>query len=337
MNHVAPGSGGDPRVRFLIQTSQVLLLALTLGTAQVPPARGHDPSKHGPNTPPTKPSGPAVTVELQAKIQGDLPWRFWPDRGVIRARRGESVQALYRARSLGKRPTVGKAIHSIMPDGAGEHLSLIECFCFIQATLEPGEERAFPIAFQLRPTLPRTVRRITLRYEFSAEPSGGPVAGTAAPPTAGTLEVWAKATRAKGWRGNPLPVRVMAVGIEGQVSPGLAAWFQVPTVADGIALDANGGRTPLLRGAVPVGSYRALRLQAVLPRGPAKGGAGGVLFQSEPVVAPFTVESEAMTVLMLDLAVRETAENATEVHITGVKVSTGDSPRASPQAVAGER
>ncbi|MEK7205787.1 MAG: cytochrome c oxidase assembly protein, partial [candidate division NC10 bacterium] len=237
----------------MIGRRQVLFLSILLVVWWAGNAHGHEPSRHGPAAPATTSSGPAVTVELQAKVQGDLPWRFWPDRRVIRARRGESVQVLYRARNLGERQITGKAIHSIMPDGAEEHLSLIECFCFVQATLEPGEERVFPLAFQLRPTLPRTVRRVVIRYEFAAEPSGGPVAGPAVPPSPGTLEVWAKARRAEGSEGNPVGLRAVSVGIEGQASPGVAGWFQLPALAHGVRLDGDGGPHRLLQSAVPAG------------------------------------------------------------------------------------
>ncbi len=303
------------RMPSVIASFRVLFVSLIIGFLSAGHAQGHDPSRHGPAAPATTSSGPAVTVELQAKVQGDLPWRFWPDRRVIRARRGESVQVLYRARNLGERQITGKAIHSIMPDGAEEHLSLIECFCFVQATLEPGEERVFPLVFQLRPTLPRTVRRVVIRYEFAAEPSGGPVAGPAVPPSSGTLEVWAKARRAEGSEGNPVGLRAVSVGIEGQASPGVAGWFQLPALAHGVPLDGDGRARRLLQSAVPAGTYRALRLQVAASRGTAKEAPTALLLHSAPVPIAFTILSGETTILVLDVALRAAGGPVDEVSI----------------------
>lgn len=303
------------RMRSVIASFRVLFVSLIIGFLSAGHAQGHDPSRHGPAAPATRSSGPAVTVELRAKVRGDLPWRFWPDRRVIRARRGDSVRVLYRARNLGERPTMAKAIHSIMPGGAEEHLSLMECFCFVQATLEPGEERAFPLAFQLRPTLPRTVRRVVLRYEFAPEPSGGPVAGPAVPPSSGTLEVWAKARQAEGSEGTPVRLRAVSVGIEGQAYPGLVGWFQLPPLADPVPLIGDGETSRLLRSTVPAGTYRRIRLQVMVSRGMPDETSTAVLLHSAPLPLLVSVLPGETTILVLDIALREAGGTGYEVHI----------------------
>lgn len=216
---------------------------------------------------------------------------------------------------MGERPTTGKAIHSIMPDGTEEHLSLIECFCFVQATLGPAEERAFPLAFQLRPTLPPTVRRIVIRYEFAPDIAGQSVAGLSTPPSSGTLEVWAQAIWGDARSADPVRLRAVSVGIEGQASPGVAGWFQLPALAHGVPLDGDGGTHRLLQSAVPAGTYRALRLQVAASRGNAKEAPTALLLHSAPVPIAFTILSGETTILVLDVALRGAGGPAYEVSI----------------------
>lgn len=301
----------------MIGIRRAVFFSIFLGVSWAGNAHGHEPARHGPAAPATKSHGPAVMVELQAKVRGDLPWRFWPDRRVIRVRRGENVQILYRARNLGERPTMGKAIHSILPDGAEAELDLVECFCFVQATLAAGEERTFPLAFRLRSTLPPRVRHVVIRYEFAPEVPEGPVTAPPLSPSTATLEIWAKATRTDGVR-----LRVVSVGIEGLIKPGLAGWFQLPTSADLLAAEGIGHPAKLLRSTVPAGAYRALRLQAMAFPSVAEETSKAILLHSAPVAISFTALPEEKTILMLNLTVRQAGERGYEVQIERVSATS---------------
>ncbi len=223
----------------------------------------------------------------------------------------------------------------MVPEGAEAHLELVECFCFVQATLAPGEERTFPLAFRLSPRLPRRMSRIVLRYEFAPDAPEGLLAA-ASPPAPGMLEVWVRAATNQERRQHPVWLRVPSVGIEGQADSGHAGWFQLPTSADPVALDARRGATRVLRGAVPAGQYRAVRVEAVGPRGPADGASTSVLLRSDPVPVPFTVAAGGTTVLTLDLALREAVGDGAEVRIAEASASTGPSAQALQSPIARE-
>lgn len=285
-----------------------MLAALAIGVAWALPARAHDPPTPGLNAPATKPAGPAVALELQAEVRGGLPWRFWPDRRLVRAGRGETVRVLYRARSLALSPTAGKAVHTIEPGGAEPHLDLIECFCFVQAALEAGEERTFPVAVHVRPTLPPGLRRVVLRYAFA------PDAAPAPPPPAGTLEVWARMAPHPGGRPAPPRFHVVSVHIEGEAGAGLSGWFQFPLRDGSVSLpDAGGEPAMLLRSRAPAGTYRALRLQITASPGLRGRASGHAVVGAAPVPVSFTVPVGGTTAVSLDLTVREAGEGRYEV------------------------
>ncbi len=313
MSRVSQGGEDRRWGRLGVRGAEALLAALAIGVAWALPARAHDPPTPGLNAPATKPAGPAVAVELQAEVRGGLPWSFRPDRRVVRARRGESLRVLYRARSFAQQPTAGKAVHAIDPPGAEAHLDLVECFCFVQAFLDPAEARTFPVAVHIRPTLPPGLRRVVLRYTFA--PEGGP----APPPPAGGLEVWVRVAPPLGARPAPPRLHVLSVDIEGEAGAGLGGWFRFP-VAEGSVASAGGGGPPalLVRSPAPAGTYRALRIQvAARPRsGKAP---GGVAVETASFPVAFTVAEGSTTAVTLDLTVREAGEERYEVHVRAAR------------------
>lgn len=112
-----------------------------------------------------------VTVEFTATPMPGLSWEVRPEQARLRVHPGEPVQASYRVRNMAGTPLTAQAISSISPGLAARHLRKIECFCFYQQTLQPGEERLMPVSFILSPELPAETGTLTLSYAFFVLPA----------------------------------------------------------------------------------------------------------------------------------------------------------------------
>jgi hypothetical protein len=109
----------------------------------------------------------AIRVLFEARVKGALPWRFWPVQNVVLATPGKTLQAVYRAKNLSDEPVTAKARHIDEPkDLAGKYLQIIQCFCFIQETLAPGEEKELPLVFRVHWDAPDEVKEFRITYEF---------------------------------------------------------------------------------------------------------------------------------------------------------------------------
>lgn len=108
----------------------------------------------------------SVTVEFDANVGTGLPWRFEPLTPKVTAHPGEVKQVLYRIVNTTDRTVVGQAIPAYAPARAAGYFKKIECFCFSEQTLKPGEERLMPVQFVVQNDLPRDVHTITLSYTF---------------------------------------------------------------------------------------------------------------------------------------------------------------------------
>jgi cytochrome c oxidase assembly protein subunit 11 len=117
-----------------------------------------------------------IVIEFDANRQG--PWRFRPHVNHLEVHPGELVQVEYDLVNLEDRTMVGQAIPSYAPMQSARYFSKIECFCFKQQTLAPGETRKFPVVFFVDPELPKDVTQITLSYTFFEVP--GAATGEAA-------------------------------------------------------------------------------------------------------------------------------------------------------------
>ena len=108
-----------------------------------------------------------IRVLFEAKVKEGLPWKFWPVQNVVLAKPGETLQVVYRAKNLSDKPVTAKAIHIDEPkDLAGKYLQVVQCFCFIQQTLDPGEEIQLPLVFRLDWDVPNEVKEFQITYEF---------------------------------------------------------------------------------------------------------------------------------------------------------------------------
>ena len=107
-----------------------------------------------------------LTVELDANVRSNLPWTFTPVEKQVRFHPGELVQVTFEIRNQSQRAITGQAIPSYGPQLAGRYFRKLECFCFTQQTLQPGEVRRMPVVFVIDPGLPQDLNTVTLSYSF---------------------------------------------------------------------------------------------------------------------------------------------------------------------------
>lgn len=106
-----------------------------------------------------------ITVEFDANAHG-LPWRFRPLVNHIEVHPGELATVEYEVVNERGEAITGQAVPSYGPERAAEYFRKIECFCFSQQTLAPGETRRMPVVFVVDPRLPKDVTNIALSYTF---------------------------------------------------------------------------------------------------------------------------------------------------------------------------
>lgn len=122
----------------------------------------------------------SVTIEFDANARG--PWDFKPAQRSVEVHPGELTTVMYEFQNTQNRRMTAQAIASYAPQQASAHFTKLECFCFNQYTLEPGEKRAWPVAFVIDPKLSKDVKTITLSYTFFEVGGKTPPAPVAAAP-----------------------------------------------------------------------------------------------------------------------------------------------------------
>ena len=119
-----------------------------------------------------------ITIEFDANARG--PWDFRPAQRSVTVHPGEVATVMYEFRNIQDRTMAAQAIPSYAPKQATAHFSKLECFCFNEYVLKPGESKTWPVVFVIDPKLPKDVTTITLSYTFfevgakvPAAPGGG--------------------------------------------------------------------------------------------------------------------------------------------------------------------
>ncbi len=105
-----------------------------------------------------------ITIEFDANARG--PWDFKPAQSSIDVHPGEVATVMYEFRNRQMRTMAAQAIPSYAPQVAMAHFKKLECFCFTEHVLKPGESKQWPVVFVVDPKLPKDVRTITLSYTF---------------------------------------------------------------------------------------------------------------------------------------------------------------------------
>jgi cytochrome c oxidase assembly protein subunit 11 len=122
-----------------------------------------------------------ITIRFDANTSGGLPWEFQPTAREITGRIGETLQATYRAVNRFDAPTYGRATFNVTPEMAGAYFNKVECFCFTDTTLAPGEALDMPVVFYVDPDIVdvpelKDIKTITLSYTFFPIEAAKPVA-----------------------------------------------------------------------------------------------------------------------------------------------------------------
>lgn len=122
-------------------------------------------------TAPDQVSGRVITVRFDSNVAPGLPWSFEPERRTIDVRLGEVVTVYYTVRNESARATTGQAGYNVTPPTVGAYFEKINCFCFTQQTLQPGERRDMAVVFYVDAKLAKdaeqnALNNITLSYTF---------------------------------------------------------------------------------------------------------------------------------------------------------------------------
>jgi cytochrome c oxidase assembly protein subunit 11 len=119
-------------------------------------------------------SGPlerTVAVRFDSNVAGGLPWKFRPEKTEIQVKIGQVVTVYYTVTNQSARTTTGQAAYNVTPLTVGSYFTKINCFCFTEQTMAPGETREMPVVFYVDPAFVKdsendSVNTITLSYTF---------------------------------------------------------------------------------------------------------------------------------------------------------------------------
>ncbi|QLC25246.1 cytochrome c oxidase assembly protein [Parasphingopyxis algicola] len=116
-------------------------------------------------------TGRDVTIRFDSNTSRELPWNFAPEENTHRIGIGERQLAFYRAENLGTGPVTGTATFNVTPLEAGRYFNKIQCFCFTEQTLRPGQSVRMPVTYFIDPAILDDpdigdVEEITLSYTF---------------------------------------------------------------------------------------------------------------------------------------------------------------------------
>lgn len=116
-------------------------------------------------------TGARISIRFDASAANDMPWTFRPSQATDTVIIGERDIATYVARNVSDQPITGMATFNVTPETAGKYFNKIQCFCFTEQTLAPGQEVTMPVLYFVDPAMlddpnMRGVEQITLSYTF---------------------------------------------------------------------------------------------------------------------------------------------------------------------------
>ena len=131
-----------------------------------------------------------ITVRFDTNTSGGIGWEFAPVERDMTMKIGETVEAKFRVTNLLNTPASGRATFNVMPELAGAYFNKVECFCFTDTTLKPGETLDMPVVFYVDPAIVdipelKDIRTITLSYTYFPTAGEKPVAAAAKPAETG--------------------------------------------------------------------------------------------------------------------------------------------------------
>lgn len=107
-----------------------------------------------------------VTVQFTSAVMPGLGWNFYPKQASVTLHPGQIEIVQFEAKNITSQVVVGQAIPSVTPGIASVYLKKIECFCFVNQSLKPGETKIMPLRFFVDPAIPKEVSEMTLSYSF---------------------------------------------------------------------------------------------------------------------------------------------------------------------------
>lgn len=111
------------------------------------------------------------SVRFDSNVAPGMPWQFYPERTSDSVRAGQKDMAIFIAKNMSDKPVTGRATFNVTPTQSGAYFTKIQCFCFTEQTLRPGQEVRMPVLFYVDPKIlddpdNRDVEEITLSYTF---------------------------------------------------------------------------------------------------------------------------------------------------------------------------
>jgi cytochrome c oxidase assembly protein subunit 11 len=112
-----------------------------------------------------------VGVRFDANVHPGLPWGFEPEQLTVNVAPGAQTKIFYRAENRSARTITGQAAYNVSPDQVGKYFKKIQCFCFTEQTLKPGQKVDMPVVFFVDPKIKddpdtKDIDQITLSYTF---------------------------------------------------------------------------------------------------------------------------------------------------------------------------
>ncbi len=133
--------------------------------------------------PNAKPLARTIAIRFDSNVAGGLPWKFEPEKTQIQVHIGEVTTVYYTVTNESARETTGQAAYNVAPLTVGSYFEKINCFCFTEQTMKPGEKREMAVVFYVDPSIVKdhdndTLNTITLSYTFYPvrDPAPQPVA-----------------------------------------------------------------------------------------------------------------------------------------------------------------
>ncbi len=165
----------NKRVAFM--AASVVVAMLGLSYASVPLYRlfcqvtGFGGTTQRAEAPPESATDEMVSVRFDANTSKDLPWAFHAVQTSLTVKMGEQHLAFFKATNNSDKPTTGTSVFNVTPPQAGAYFNKIQCFCFTEQTLKPGESLEFPVSFFVDPEILKDldaagIKEITLSYTF---------------------------------------------------------------------------------------------------------------------------------------------------------------------------
>jgi len=122
-------------------------------------------------TVPTQAQSRVLSIRFDSNIGTGLPWEFYPEKSRLTVGVGGKSMAIFIAKNLSDKPVTGRSVFNVTPEQVGKHFSKIQCFCFTEQTLQPGQQVRMPVLFYIDKRFlddpdAADVEEVTLSYTF---------------------------------------------------------------------------------------------------------------------------------------------------------------------------